>query len=151
MWYSGRQFVVCLLKLQIFSCAKSGGFSLNSNDFLIETLSKGICVEGGDFLAKLYLLRCNLSGYMQANRIVSFFKLTQFFYTYQQNRYTLRFCFLLICSLPLVTFSFSFCNLFFVSTDVKFKQNNDSKGCNAFWVCSTLYLQPRGVFTGLPK
>lgn len=59
--------------------------------------------------------------------------------------------FCLICSLPLVTFSFSFCNLFFVSTDVKLKQKDDSKGCNAFWVCSTLYLQPRGVFTGLPK
>lgn len=40
---------------------------------------------------------------------------------------------------------------FFVSTDVKLKQKDDSKGCNAFWVCSTLYLQPRGVFTGLPK
>lgn len=40
MGCSGRQFVVCLLKLQIFSCAKSGGFSLNSNDFLIETHHK---------------------------------------------------------------------------------------------------------------
>lgn len=57
--------------------------------------------------------------------------------------------FCLICSLPLVTFSFR--NLFFVSTDVKLKQKDDSKGCNAFGVCSTLYLQPRGVFTGLPK
>ena len=37
MWYSGRQFVVCLLKLQIFSCAKSGAILLNSNYFLIET------------------------------------------------------------------------------------------------------------------
>ena len=46
MGYSGGQIFVCLLKLQIFSCAKSGVVLLNSNDFLIETLSKGICVEG---------------------------------------------------------------------------------------------------------
>ena len=91
-----RQAVFCLLKFQAFSSTKSGVVLLNSNDFLIETLSKGICVEGGDFLAKLYLLRCNLSGYMQANRTVCFFKLTQFFYTYQQNRYTLQFCFFVL-------------------------------------------------------
>ena len=41
---AGR-FCVCLWKLQIYSCAKSGVVLLNSNDFLIETLSKGICVE----------------------------------------------------------------------------------------------------------
>lgn len=87
---------------------------------------------------------------MQANRIVSFFKLTQFFYTYQQNRYTLRFCFFALFVVCRWLLSLSeIC--FFVSTDVKLKQKDDSKGCNAFWVCSTLYLQPRGVFTGLPK
>ena len=150
MWYSGRQFFVCLLKLQIFSCAKSGAILLNSNYFLIEILSKAFALKGG-VLAQLYFSRCNLWGYMQANRTVCFFKLTQFFYTYHQNRYTLQFCFCFFCGLLLGVFFLGFCNLFFVSTDVKFKQNNDSKGCNAFWVCSTLYLQPRGVFTGLPK
>ena len=49
MWYSGRQFFVCLLKLQIFSCAKSGVVLLNSNDFLIETLSKAFALKGGIF------------------------------------------------------------------------------------------------------
>ena len=96
MWYSGRQIFVRLLKPQIFSCAKSGVVLLNSNDFLIETLSKAFALKGGDFLAKLYLSRCNLWGYMQANKIVCFFKLTQFFHTYQQNRYTLRFCFFVL-------------------------------------------------------
>ena len=87
---------------------------------------------------------------MQANRIVSFFKLTQFFHTYQQNRYTLQFCFFVLFVVCRWLLSLSeIC--FFVSTDVKLKQKDDSKGCNAFWVCSTLYLQPRGVFTGLPK
>ena len=57
MWYSGRQFFVCLLKLQIFSCAKSGVVLLNSNDFLIETLSKGICVEGGGFSRKTIFVK----------------------------------------------------------------------------------------------
>lgn len=71
---------------------------------------------GGDFLAKPYLSRCNLWGYMQANRTVCFFKLTQFFYTYQQNRYiyTLQFCFCFFCGLLLGVYSFSFCNLFFL-------------------------------------
>ena len=41
-----RQFFVCLLKLQIFSCAKSGVVLLNSNDFLIETLSKAFALKG---------------------------------------------------------------------------------------------------------
>lgn len=46
MWYSGRQIFVRLLKLQIFSCAKSGVVLLNSNDFLIETLSKAFALKG---------------------------------------------------------------------------------------------------------
>ena len=67
-----RQAVFCLLKFQAFSSTKSGVVLLNSNYFLNETLSKAFALKVGDFLAKLFLLRCNLSGYMQANRIVCF-------------------------------------------------------------------------------
>ena len=87
---------------------------------------------------------------MQANRIVSFFKLTQFFIRIIKigTHCGFVFAFFVVC---FWVFSLSVSAIFFVSTDVKFKQKNDSKGCNAFGVCSTLYLQPRGVFTGLPK
>ena len=45
---AGR-FCVCLWKLQIYSCAKSGVVLLNSNYFLIETLSKAFALKGGIF------------------------------------------------------------------------------------------------------
>ena len=65
MWYSGRQFVVCLLKLQIFSCAKSGAFLLNSNVFLIETHHKANAFANvfngkGGFNGKFFAMLCGI-------------------------------------------------------------------------------------------
>ena len=55
MWYSGRQIFVRLLKLQIFSCAKSGVVLLNSNYFLIETLSKAFALKGNFFRKTIFV------------------------------------------------------------------------------------------------
>ena len=65
MWYSGRQFVVCLLKLQIFSCAKSGVVLLNSNYFLIETHYKANAFANvfngkGGFNGKFFAMLCGI-------------------------------------------------------------------------------------------
>ena len=61
---AGR-FCVCLWKLQIYSCAKSGGFSLNSNDFLIETHYKAnafatVFNGNGGFNGKFFAMLCGV-------------------------------------------------------------------------------------------
>ena len=65
MWYSGRQIFVRLLKLQIFSCAKSGIVLLNSNVFLIETHHKtnifaNVFNGKGGFNGKFFAMLCGI-------------------------------------------------------------------------------------------